>query len=440
MIRSINKIYKTSEDAVLSSHSLNEPSANKGFPLVLQADGHACWPVIDYLLHRHNVLKKRISTVNTESSSLSLLIQYLNYEGISFDEMHNDSLISFRNYLIDIHKKGKASTINTHLRTSIRFLLWLDNQQRKLNPNRKRLISKSTPDSHVPAQIEIFIESVSIHKGRSVDSFRHECFLPESSKKKRHAIADETIDKLWSAIPCLCKTEHRRLRIELALLLSELLGNRVSELTSLTTNSCIQAIKSRKLTIYTAKNKTSSTRVLDIEDVLAKRLEQYILYSRKDVIESAIKVNKLVRDHGYLLINKDGGAWSHKSFQEEIRLLAKISGIKEPAHPHLFRHRKITQLAAHVKDLDYRKQLLILKNQGGWNSDKTPSHYIDLAQYEGEAIQNALKDTLNSAEAVALKRTINSNIEKILEISKDEIVTELASNIKDDLKNLFSKS
>lgn len=414
---------------------------SKGFPLVLSTDGHVFWPINDFLIHRYITLKKTLGTIEGDASSLSLFAKYLGLNKTQLEDMNNSTFVDYRDFLVNDHKKGQSSQVNKHLHKARRFLVWYDNKLRKDNPTKKRIIGYSTEENHVDAQINIFItEKKKKKKGRTFTTtlYHHEAYLVDSIPKKKHPIASNTIDRLWDAIPTVCKSLERKHRDELTLLLFEELGARRTEVFQITIQACMDAIKTGNIVLVSVKGAPNRTREKKIHPVLKRRLEEYITLVRAPVIKKAIKKGHIPRDHGALLITNSGKPWKQKSFNTELDLLARAAGISEPVAPHLFRHRAHTRLAEESKELGHTKQLLILKASGGWVSDETPATYIDIEQMESPEVRDVLSTHLKNNSNHAIKHLITAKLSELRDRSNDISVLDNVDEIKMLFNSLFS--
>lgn len=435
-----DKILYTSVNAQIApGNRFSNLELNEDFPVVLHNDGHVCWTITDYLLHRYRNLRRKISTIKTDSSSLSLLVQFLDREKEDFSNMHDETIFYFRDFLMNVHKKGQSSQINKHLRNTINFLRWYDHELRRHSPNKSRIIA--TDKENIYSQITIYEEKYTytddFKKANTRTRITHGSFLEESIPEIRKPIHTDTIDQLWSAIPQVCKSSFRKKRDELVLQLIEVLGARRCEFFRIQLPECKKAIETGVLNIHTAKS-GKDRRDISVSKELISRLEKYIKYVRKPIIDKAIKSHRFTKDHEYLLIGKSGDKWEIKSLNEEIRLLAKCARIDVPAHPHLWRHRKFTLLAKDTAHLDPKKQLKIIKKTGGWRNDKSPDTYIDLYNEESKAWDKELLILSKHEDVDLIRRLIYSKLDSIS--TKTTNTTDDINNLKNLISRLFDRA
>jgi hypothetical protein len=108
------------------------------------------------------------------------------------------------------------------------------------------------------------------------------------------------------------------------------------------------------------------------------------------------------------LVTDYGDPWSERSITEEIAELRQLAGLKEPAHPHLFRNRKLT-LVAHefitVAGSSPDRAMIALKlmSISGQKSPESSVPYIDTAFRERPAWM-AMDRALTAREQASLAR------------------------------------
>ena len=224
---------------------------------------------------------------------------------------------------------------------------------------------------------------------------------------------EDTLDRIWGAIPAVCKSNQRQLRNEVALALFEFLGARRSEIFGITLSDALNGIETGEIIVYTKKREPGHSRRLDLLGSVSTRLSHYIHTVRTPLVEKAIKEGRLSIDHNMLLITTFGTPWNQVSFNNELGLLAKEALIETSISPHLFRHTHFSLLTERLRGLDDHKVRLILKKRGGWRSDMS----VEVYQHADVFMAPDTKKTLNSiyshVDAQITKRIIINKLKSL---------------------------
>jgi integrase len=434
------RVIKVSSDASLSLHkSYTSHRKVKGLPVVVHASGDICFFVTDYLLVRYLSKARTVGTIQDDASLLCLFVTFLDTKRVSLGGMTDEHLIAYRDFLLHDHAKGQSSQINKNIRKVIDFLFWYDSQLLRSDPNYKPLIAKHNGYRNTYSQISVYISQKSYRiKGRQrvSKSIEHISLLPESLPKKKHPIPSDTIQLIWSAIAKLCKSDHRKMRDKLCIMLFECLGARRNEIFNLTISDCKQAIVEGRLKLKNSKQTNDNWRRLPIAKELADRLREYIDFERKPVIREAIKQGRIKRDHKYLLVGEYGLRWKPNSFNKELDLLSEAAGIDQPVSPHLFRHTSATLSAKGIIALSPPQQLLWLKEMYGWTSDLSPNIYIHANDKESEVMINLENQALSLQSRTLAVRDITVRLDELIEKTGDPWAHQKLKDVRSELKTL----
>lgn len=378
-----------------------------GVPLALHANLHVCWELTDYLLHLLRVSRRKISTVKTYADKLSLFVRFLDSKKIVFADMTDTGIIEYRNSLMLEDKRRSHNEINNLLLRAFRLLLWLQYTKRAFGE--RQVIAFDEPD----AQVTLYRKTVTYKdaKGRHRQNqvIDHPALLRPNPKRKRHPIAEVSIDQLWAAIPIISPNTYRRARAELLLMVLEMTGGRREEVGLITVAAMLAAEKTGTVVINTIKwRERPRTREIPIPAELVQRARRFISFDRADVVKAAIKRGGLKKDHGLLFTTADGRIWSKRSITEEISELRMLAGLKVPAHPHLFRHRKLTVTAhefvsANGLTVDRNMVGTKLMSIGGHTALESVGQYID-SEFQERPAWKASDEALRSREGISLSR------------------------------------
>lgn len=414
-----------------------------GVPLALHANHHVCWEITDYLLHLLRVSRRKISTVKTYADKLALFVRFLDSRKIAFSDMTDTWVVEFRNSLMHDDKRRSHNEINNLLLRAFRLLLWLQFIKRAFGE--RQVIAFDGSD----AQVTLYRKTVTYKdaKGRHRQNqvIDHPALLRSNPKTKRHPIAEVSIDQLWAAIPKISPNSYRRARAEMLLMVFETTGGRREEVGLITVAAMLAAEKSGTVVINTIKwRDRPRTREIPIPTELIQRARHFISFDRADVVKAAIKRGSLKKDHGLLFTTAHGQIWSERSITEEISELRVLAGLEVPAHPHLFRHRKLT-VTAHefvtVNGLTVDRDMVGAKlmSIGGHTALESVGQYID-SEFQERPAWKASDEALRLREGISLSRHRLESIRLELRDAGTERTDQLAKEVIDILDMLLVRS
>lgn len=405
-MRSDRYLMSSAKAEIRPARAKQDPKANAGVPLMLHHDRHVCWEATDYLLHLLLVRRRKLSTIKTYADKLSLFIQFIDNKRLTFSDVTDAHFMEYRDQLLQRHGQRSHNEINSLLLRAFHMLLWLQFVQRVFD--KRRVIAYEGED----AQIILCRKKVTYRdakgKRRSNEAIDHPALLEPNAKARRAPIAESSIELLWLAIPKLSPNSYRRSRAELLLSAFEATGERRQEAANMTVAAIVEAEKTGQLEIRNSKSSKASTREVPIPTELLRRAKAFIAFDRAEKIKSGIAAGRFKRDHGYLLVTNYGDPWSERSITEEVAKLRELAGLREPAHPHLFRNKKLT-LAAHEfitaagPSADRSMIAVKLTSISGHKSLESLVPYIDTAFRERPAWM-AMDRALTAREQASLAR------------------------------------
>lgn len=419
------------------------PDDSAGVPLALHANRHVCWELTDYLLHLLRASRRKLSTVKTYADKLSLFVRFLDEHKWTFADATNTRMMEYRNSLMRDDKRRSHNEINTLLLRAFHFLLWMQFIKRAFGERKIIAIDDQN------AQVTLFRKNITYKdaKGRRRHSavIDHPALLRKNPKKKRHPIAEVSIDQLWAAIPKISPNTYRRARAELLLMVLEASGGRREEVHLITNKAMLDAEKTGVLTLQTVKwRERPRTREIPVPPELIQRARRFISFDRATAIKGAIKRGKFKNDHGMLFTTSHGSPWSARSITEELAELRILAGLKLPTHPHLFRNRKFT-ITAHefisVNGFSVDRDMVIAKllSVGGQTAPESVAPYVDLAFQERPAWK-ASDEALRSREGLALSRHQLERLREELREANPEKANQLTKEIIEILDSLLKHS
>ena len=309
--------------------------------------GKVCWHVNMYLVE----LRKRnlaTSTVNTYCSELSKLLRFLHGAGLRIEQMHDEHLIAFADYLMK-PPDGKRATANHANRLVLRvigFLSWL---QRRL-PS-ARLVGVDGEGAQISLTIR---RQRSEHRGSQV---HHPALLARNVRRDVRPITGEAMRGLQKACRVAAKTEFVIARNGAMLAMLSDSGVRREELVWIRTRDIEEALdRGGRLDVRTAKRRGNPTRQVPVPVETLKVVRTFIDVHRRLQVRRLIKRNRNVVDEGWAFCTRSGGQLAPASVTQIVADLREAASLKQRASPHMFRHRWITlqlkQMLSALQDVD----------------------------------------------------------------------------------------
>ena len=326
------------------------PYAN--MPLALHGDGSVCWFVTDYLIERYLSIEHavKLSSLMDEARSLSRFIQFLDSREspILFTDCSDKTLFDYVEYLLDPKNSRNPPQNNQINKLAIRVIklfLW----HKKKGFIAENIISDNEEFANINLSYREFTLYGSGAK-RTRSMICHEALLNYQDYVPRKPITEPVINKLYDAVYSFSANPFIHDRWQTILEVLEQTGVRVSELTSISTDSVLEsynALKDQKigrLRVTTSKGANSGkSRVIPVPAHTIELLYNFTVNTRNPIVEEKIKSGELSHEHKKVFINDDGTPMTPKGVSRHFGDIRKNANIKEPASPHLFRHRYITK-------------------------------------------------------------------------------------------------
>ncbi|XQE67364.1 tyrosine-type recombinase/integrase [Pseudomonas sp. P3C3] len=401
--------------------------------VVYWPSGCVCWQLNLYLLHVRRS-GSAISTVNTYASELCLLIRFLSESECPLEEISDDVLVSFSEWLLQ-RKKSSGNHINRIILRVITFLEWYQTL----------LIGRVLVGTlGQGGQVTITLRSLRGGRGAVRIRTQHHAMVPASIPRSVHPVSSGSISALLDSCEWTAKTNFRRNRDRCMLVLLADTGVRREELTWISVSDVIGAAGDRKLPVRTSKRKGNPYRLVPISDETHKMLVEYI-----DVARS-IQVRKLKRrkigykDLGWLFCTREGLKMAPSTVSQLFSDLRAAAGITERVSAHMFRHRYITlQVIARLRSLSQRGSIGVeaittvlskVASLSGHSSLDSMWRYVDWAY---EQLEYEYNDSANVAEeALRVIEVLMGDAQS----SASKELSESLSIVKDALSQLRTKS
>lgn len=303
--------------------------------------GLICWQVNLYLVS----LRKSglaISTVNTYASELSVFIRYLSRCDLMVDEIDDDTLIEYADYLLAEDKSGNH--INRLLLRVLNYLAWYQN----FFPG-VRLVGAVGDD----CQVTVKIKFSRACRGSISTSLRHMSMVPASTPRTVRPIAYQDLKKLVSACDKPGSSRFKKARDRCMVTLLADTGIRREELTWIFCDHILKAEKNGgRLRVRTSKKRGNPERELPIPPETLSLLIEYVEVTRAIHIRRLKKRDPSFQDSGWAFCSHSGEKMAPVTVSQIFNDLRKNSCIQGRATPHMLRHRYITlQLMGRLKAL-----------------------------------------------------------------------------------------
>lgn len=303
--------------------------------------GLICWQVNLYLVS----LRKSglaISTVNTYASELSVFIRYLARCELSIDEIDDDTLIEYADYLLVEGKSGNH--INRLLLRILNYLGWYQG----LFPG-VRVVGPVGADCQVTVKIKL----ARACRGKISTSLQHMSMVPASTPRTVRPISYQDLKTLVSACDKPGSSRFKKTRDRCMITLLADTGIRREEITWIFCDSILEAEKNGgRLRIRTSKKRGNPEREVPIPQETLSLLVEYVEVTRAMHIRRLKKRDQSFQDSGWAFCSHSGGKMAPVTVSQLFNDLRKSSSIQGRATPHMLRHRYITlQVMGRLKAL-----------------------------------------------------------------------------------------
>lgn len=357
-------------------------------------DGCICWQLNVYFLHLRRS-NSAISTINTYASELSLFVRFLFESKVVIEDVCDDVLVSFSDWLVN-RKKSSGNHINRILLRVISFLEWYQT----LLVGRRQVGSLGQG-----AQVTISLRSLKSKQGVVRVRTQHHAMVPASIPRTVRPISSNIVSALLDSCEWAAKTNFRRSRDRCMLVLLADTGIRREELTWIRVSDVVGASADRKLPVRTSKRKGNPYRLIPISDETFRMLLEYIDVTRSIQVRRLNRRKIGFKDQGWLFCTREGFKMAPSTVSQLFCDLRAEAGLTERISAHMLRHRYITlQVMARLRSLSRRGSIGVealttvlskIASLSGHSSLDSMWRYVDWAYEELEA---EYKDSANVAD------------------------------------------
>lgn len=443
----------------LATHasSLNEPPLFKsatGFPVLYFPDGGYCFEFNAYLasllLERsYSLVGDRGGTYAQIAADLSHLMRYMHSNRICAMQMSDSRFMSFIDGL-NVGRNPDGSPLRDPNRiraigsTCLDFLHYMG-----IFHHRSSFVA---PDGAIRGYQK---HQVPTFKRKVAGRLRWYHFhLPNPRpENQRYPIGDISLKKLYDAAGSVGSYELQQ-RNMILLSVFEHTGGRREECNNLLISDLIAALESGgptpKVRLPTLKRGSIHFRYIPVPRIYIQQWMDYVNSTRLVCI-----LEKGVADDGYLFINiKTGKRLGSTTITKIFQELRASAGLPERTHPHMFRHRFITnKLKSIMLEFDFENQDNFkraladfsgfyekLKQWTGHARIDSLERYIHLACNELSDLGPIVEHAQQAEAFRAVSRVLNGVKEKLNkgEITEAEYKKEFRRTIETGLGNLFS--
>lgn len=357
-------------------------------------DGCICWQLNVYFLHLRRS-NSAISTINTYASELSLFVRFLFESKVVIEDVCDDVLVSFSDWLVN-RRKSSGNHINRILLRVISFLEWYQT----LLVGRRLVGSLGQG-----AQVTISLRSLKSKQGVVRVRTQHHAMVPASIPRTVRPISSNIVSALLDSCEWAAKTNFRRSRDRCMLVLLADTGIRREELTWIRVSDVVGASADRKLPVRTSKRKGNPYRLIPISDETFRMLLEYIDVTRSIQVRRLNRRKIGFKDQGWLFCTREGFKMAPSTVSQLFCDLRAEAGLTERISAHMLRHRYITlQVMARLRSLSRRGSIGVealttvlskIASLSGHSSLDSMWRYVDWAYEELEA---EYKDSANVAD------------------------------------------
>nr|CBA30148.1 hypothetical protein Csp_C22100 [Curvibacter putative symbiont of Hydra magnipapillata] len=314
-----------------------------GMRVMFWPTGRICWQANMYLV----ALRKRglaTTTVNTYCSDLSKLLRFLHQADLGIEQMHDEHLIAYADYVMrpSCGRGASANHANRLVLRAIDFLSWLQLR---------------VPTAHLVgadgecAQISLTIRRVRNRRGAS--QVHHPALVAPNIRRQVRPITSEVIRDLQGACRTTAKSEFVIARNIAILKMLADSGIRREELVWLRAMDIGRAIDlGGRLEVRTAKRRGNPIRQVPVPVDTLKAIRVFLEVHRRLQIRRIAKRDRAFKDAGWAFCTRSGGQLAAASVTQIISDLREGAGLEQRATAHMFRHRWITlQMVQRLKAL-----------------------------------------------------------------------------------------
>lgn len=378
-------------DALGKVKTLDAPSV----PMLSWPDGRYCWEAnafLDEMIVQGKSVEDRGGSLMTYAAHLSHLVRYCflydGKRGVPFIELTDNDFTNFirsllprRAHVMAVSSARTAETVRAIGQTCLRFLMYvgtLYGDRYFVGPNGRIVTMVARPKARAASQYE---------------RVTHRSFPTGQGRKARLPIRTGAITALRKAAFAHGSVFLKKRR-SCMLTLLEISGGRRIEIARLTVSSVRAAslMAQPMLKLLTAKKRGKpNVRYIPISRADLKELLDFIQVNRRGVVRASCGIKH--DDDRVFVSELTGRGLTPGTITLEVSLLRRAAGLAGRAHPHLFRHRRITKLLVSLIEAhhflnpgDFRRALIdkeglmtIVKEFTGLASIASLEPYVHLA-------------------------------------------------------------
>ena len=453
----VKKLWRTTDERcelVLFAHSTGvHTQPFPGVRVLFWPDCTPCWPANMFLVTQLR-RGRTVGTVNTCAAELACFLRFLSNSKILFEEMNDNAMHAFSDYLVQERDSRVAQAarrggrqVNKILRRALVFLKWYQS----VFPVDTLLVAPAGSGSKITIE-----ERMVRVKNRSVAYVWHTSMVPNDVPRDIKPLSRSVYLELLEACSHIAKSLYVQARTRTLLKMLSDTGARRVEISHIRVNDIVEAVEKGhgKLRLFTAKRGDQQQRLVPIPSTTLDSVLSFIEVKRKLHVRRLIKRKVLEQDTGWLFLNDRGQQLHVETITQDIARLRRIAGISEGATAHMLRHRWITiqvleRLKAYIGQklpMDIATTILTkVASMTGHKQIESLWSYIDLA-FEEMGIWDTAESVINmrmNAEAAHRELTeIRTRNRDSGTLTKAELkrVDVLLHNLLENVRPEFAKS
>ncbi|WP_139317806.1 tyrosine-type recombinase/integrase [Pseudomonas sp. PA1(2017)] len=396
----------------------------EGMPCFFWSTGRFCFEVNFYLLGLWRDGRVSLSNKGGTARRYAMQISHL----IRFLELNRISITTISDSYFEFFIKGLCSEVNAD-----GGLVRVPNTVRDIGSRCLDFLSVMSEEfgfhGYVSKTGVVRGYKIEVRQRRERNSqFRkiawyHPSFPLSSSDDRRSPIAPSDISALRLAARSRPPLVAARLKTLISVLINT--GCRRAEAARIKVEDIMKAFRSKVshplLRIPSVKG-DRGFRVLPVPHVVIDSWVSYIEGDRLDLIEKRRSVDSDFVDHGFLFLNAiSADPIAIDTITNDISDLRKMAGLTSRAHPHMFRHRFITEkfkdliVKYDLENTDVMRRAIanadvikrVLQEWTGHKLVESLDHYIHIAFRELARMEKVVDATLAQAAASDLLRQLD---------------------------------
>jgi integrase len=406
-----------------------------GFPFFTWPDGRMCFEANAYfsyyLLNKKISLRERGGSLREYAFQISAFIRFLYHNKISVLEMTDSHFQLFMEGLsVPLDSNGRQLRSRSRIRIigsrCLDFMAYVSAYfGYPAFVSKKGAVEGQKVDAELRKKLKRKVAGI---------TWYHKCFPITGKKNKRFPINDPEIKGLQKAT--LKKTLFLRNRSKILLSVLQYTGARRYEAAHIRVPDILRAFSLNEVQplvrIITVKRGEIIQRFVPVPKTVISTWVNFIKIHRREVIHRTLGDTN---DHGYLFVSKyTGKRLAVITITNEISALRVEAGFSAPAHPHLFRHRFITDMLArliHEYDLENSDQLrnalagseAIRKKLQEWSGHALPES-LDVYITEAFKIVANLDPAIKGVIKARSRKFVIDQVSSLAEELEQKLITE----------------